>query len=88
MEGLFFPPFSMKVNDTFVGDSVWYFDEGEMFGEPALMELFYLILPPNYLYDVLGLSPGYYEFLVELTWLNTGTGEIEVMYFTTGFWLI
>lgn len=89
MEGLFFPPYSMKINDMLVENSVWYFDEAELYFEPGLMQLFYLKLPPNYLYDVKGLIPGYYyEYSVELTWFNTGTGEIENFYFITGFWLI
>ncbi|MHA1192633.1 MAG: hypothetical protein ACTSP9_10100 [Promethearchaeota archaeon] len=56
------------------------------YGEPGLLQLYYLMLPPNYLFDVMGLTPGYWEYLVELSWYNSG--ELQVTNFTTGFTLI
>ena len=90
MNGDAFPPYSMKINDELVENSVWYFDEeGYFYEEPGLMQLFYLKFPPNYLYDVLELIPGnYYEYSVELSWFNYGTGQFESVYLIQGFWLI
>lgn len=81
------PPYEMKINEMVVVDSVWYFDEEvENYGEPGLVQLYYLKLPPNFLFDEMGLIPGYWEYLVELSWYNSG--ELQVMSFTTGFFLI
>ena len=81
------PPYTLKINDIEVLDSVWYFDEEVgNYGEPGLVQLYYLKLPPNFLFDEMGLFPGYWEYLVELSWYNSG--ELQVMSFTTGFFLI
>ena len=87
INGEAYPPYAMKINEMDVVDSVWYFDEdGFFYGEPGLMQLYYLKLPPNYLYDEMGLTPGYWEYSVELSWYNSG--ELQSIYFITGFTLI
>ena len=85
MEGEAFPPYSMKINGEEVLDSVWIFDdEGEWYGEPGLMQLFYIKIPPYYLTEELGMvSGGYYEYHVEIT--NYYSGELVVFEFDTGF---
>lgn len=85
IEGEAFPPYSVKINGEEVLDSVWIFDaEGERFGEPGLMQLFYIKIPPYYLTEELGMVPGgYYEYHVEISWYNSG--ELVVIEFYTGF---
>jgi parallel beta-helix repeat protein len=85
VEGEASPPYTMSINETLVEDSVWYFDEdGYFYGEPGLLQFYYLILPPYYLYDIM--DPGYGEYFVKLTWYMSG--ELDGTSFYTGFYLI
>lgn len=88
INGEAFPPYGVKINGEEVLDSVWIFDdEGERFGEPGLMQLFYIKIPPYYLTEELGMVPGgYYEYHVEIT--NYYYGELVVFEFDTGFTLM
>ena len=93
INGEAYPPYSLHINGMNVLDSIWYYDsvwyfdeEGVLYGQPGLMQLFYLKLPPNYLYDEIGLSPGYHVFLVEFTCYNSGVQQYFSVY--TGFTLI
>ena len=84
MNGEAFPPYALKINGEEVLDSVWIFDEGEWYGEPALMQLFYIKIHPYYLTEELGMVPGeYYEYHVNIT--NYYSGELVVFEFDTGF---
>ncbi|MFX1315248.1 MAG: nitrous oxide reductase family maturation protein NosD [Promethearchaeota archaeon] len=86
MNGEAYPPYSMRINGDEVLDSVWYFQEESAFGEPGLAQYFYLKLPPNFLFDVIGLTPGYWEYFVELSWYM---GEdLFIFSFWTGFYLV
>jgi parallel beta-helix repeat protein len=86
MNGEANPPYSMFINGNEVFDSVWYFQEESAFGEPGLTHYFYLKFPPNFFFDVMGLTPGYYEYFVELSWYM---GEFLFTYsFWTGFNLV
>lgn len=86
MNGEANPPYSMRINGNEVSDSVWYFQEESAFGEPGLNQYFYLKLPPNFLFDVMGLTPGYWKYFVELSWYM---GEdLFTDSFWTGFTLI
>ena len=88
---LAFPPYTIQAvfgeNVIILSDSVWYFDEeGQMFGEPGLVQFFYLVIPPNYFTVFKGLPLGYYEFQLEFTWYDNG--EKIYLSFTTSFYLV
>jgi len=91
MEGLAFPPYTIQVvfgeEVIILSDTVWYFDEeGQMFGEPGLVQIFYLVIPANYFTVFKELPLGYYEFQLEFTWYDSG----EKIYFNypTSFYLV
>ena len=69
-----------------VVDSVWLFWEDTPYGEPGLMQLLYIKIPPYYMTDVLMLPLGYLEYEVYLSWYNSGE-QIETS-FITGFYLM
>ncbi len=91
MEGLAFPPYTIQVvfgeEVIILSDTVWYFDEeGQMFGEPGLVQIFYLVIPAYYFTVFKELPLGYYEFQFEFTWYDNG----EKIYFNypTSFYLV
>jgi parallel beta-helix repeat protein len=86
VEGEAYPPYTVRINGEEVLDSVWLFKEETDYGEPGLMQLYYIKIPPYYLTEVMGLTLGYHEYLVEISWYNSG--ELQVASFTTGFTLI
>jgi parallel beta-helix repeat protein len=88
VEGEAYPPYTVRINGEEVLDYVWIFqEEVPGYDEPALMQLFYVKIPPYFLTEVMGLVPGgYYEYDVEITCYNSG--ELIVYSFTTGFTLI
>jgi hypothetical protein len=81
------PPYTMRINGVENVGSVWYFDEeGYFFGEPGLLQYFYMKLDPEPLFDVWRLTPDYWEYFVEMSWYM---GEDLFEYsFWTGFTLI
>jgi len=67
-------------------DSVWFFDEeGQMFGEPGLVQFFYFVIP-QYFFTAMGLVPGHYQFQLEFTWYDNG--EEIFLSITTDFYLV
>ncbi|MHA1498563.1 MAG: right-handed parallel beta-helix repeat-containing protein [Promethearchaeota archaeon] len=87
VEGEAYPPYAVRINGEEVLDSVWIFQEETVYEEPGLMQLYYMKIPPYYLTEVMGLTPGgYYEYDVEISWYDCG--EQTVYGFTTGFTLI
>jgi parallel beta-helix repeat protein len=86
VEGEAYPPYTVRINGEEVLDSVWLFKEETDYGEPGLMQLYYIKIPPYYLIEVMGLTLGYHEYQVEISWYNSG--ELQVISWTTGFTLI
>ncbi len=86
VEGEAYPPYTVRINGEGVLDSVWLFKEETDYGEPGLMQLYYIKIPPYYLTEVMGLTLGYHEYQVEISCYNCG--ELTVFSFTTGFTLI
>ncbi len=88
VEGEAYAPYALKINGTEVLDSVWIFrEEVPGYGEPGLMQLFYIKFPPYYLTEELGMVPGgYYEYHVEIT--NYYSGELVLFEFDTGFTIL
>ena len=80
VEGEAYPPYTVRINGTEVPDSVWIFQEETSYGEPGLMQLYYIKFPPDYF------TLGFHEYHVEISWYNSG--ELIVMSFTTGFTII
>jgi len=86
VEGEAYPPYTVRINGIEVLDSVWQFQEETDNGEPGLVQLYYIKYPPHYLTEVLGLTLGYHEYHVEVSWYNSG--ELQVVSFMTGYTLI
>ncbi|NVM20007.1 MAG: right-handed parallel beta-helix repeat-containing protein, partial [Candidatus Lokiarchaeota archaeon] len=85
----YLPPYTMRLwfygTEVFMQGSIWHFEEESAYGEPIWFCLFYLIIPPYYLYAA-GLTPGWHEFQWELTFY-TG-GEQQTAYLTSYFYLV
>ena len=86
INGEAYPPYTVRINGVEVIDSVFIFQDETSYGEPGLMQLYYIKIPPYYLTEVLGLTPGYYEYEVEICWFDYG--EQTVFAFTTGYTII
>ena len=87
VEGEAYSPYMVRINGEEVEDSVWIFQEETNYGEPGLMQMFYMKIPPYYLTEELGLTPGgYYEYEVEISWYNGG--GLMTYSFTTGFTIL
>ncbi|MBY9012034.1 MAG: right-handed parallel beta-helix repeat-containing protein [Candidatus Lokiarchaeota archaeon] len=86
MNGEAYPPYEVRINGALILNSVWIFQEETASDEPGLMQLFYVKFPPYYLNEVMGLTPGYYEYYIEISWYNSV--ELIVIGFTTGFTLL
>jgi len=86
INGEAYPPYTVRINGVEVLDSVWIFQEETVLEEPGLMQLYYIKIPPYYLTEVLGLTPGYYEYEVEICCYDYG--EQTVFAFTTGYTII
>ena len=80
VEGEAYPPYTVRVNGTEVVDSVWIFQEETSFGEPGLMQLYYIKFDPYYF------TLGYHEYHVEISCYDCGL--LTVFSFTTGFTVI
>lgn len=89
VEGEAYPPYSVRVwfygVEVVLEDSVWEFREETDYDEPGLLQILYLKIPPYYLLEA-GLTYGYHEYYVEISWYNSG--ELIVFGFATGFTLI
>ncbi|MBY8989042.1 MAG: right-handed parallel beta-helix repeat-containing protein [Candidatus Lokiarchaeota archaeon] len=89
VNGEAFPPYSVTAwfyeVEVVLEDSVWEFREETDYDEPGLIQLLYMKIPPYYLLEA-GLTYGYHEYYVEISWYNSG--ELIVFGFTTGFTLI
>lgn len=86
INGEAYPPYTAIYAGMEVVDSVWLFWEDTPYGEPGLMQLLYIKIPPYYMTDVLMLPLGYLEYEVYLSWYNSGE-QIETS-FITGFYLM
>jgi len=89
VEGEAYPPYSVTTwfygMEVVLEDSLWIFREETIYGEPGLLQMFYMVIPPYGLLAA-GLTLGYHEYLVEITWYNSGV--LQSVSFTTGFTLI
>ena len=89
VEGEAYPPYSVTTwfygKEVVLEDSLWIFREETVYGEPGLLSLHYMIIPPYALLES-GLTLGYHEYQVEISWYNSG--ELQVVSFMTGFTLI
>ncbi len=89
VNGEAYPPYSVTAwfygVEVVLEDSVWEFREETNYDEPGLVQLLYMKIPPYYLLEA-GLTYGYHEYYVEISWYNSG--ELIVFGFTTGFTLI
>jgi parallel beta-helix repeat protein len=86
INGEAYPPYTVRINGTEVLDFVWAFQEETSWGEPGLMQLYYIKFPPYYLTEVMHWTLGYHEYQVEISWYDSGV--LQVMSFTTSFTLI